>query len=187
MGADFFSPPPPPPPPLRAAEMARENAKSTKHARPGSRGELSVPGGSPFSTGRTLSRTPAGYAEAIEKTTGTSHDGLLDPLAGPRLTDYGARAFYAEPMIDYAALFKTVRDAVIRQQGLQPRLDKLMPQLRAALLSSRTHLRKVFRDLDTTGKGVISFKEFRHLLLRHQLDVGLNDAQVRGRLCMRVR
>jgi hypothetical protein len=165
---------------LMSAEMARENAKSTKHARPGSRGELTVPGGSPFSTGRTMARTAAGFADAIEKTTGTSHDGLLDPLAGPRLTDYGARAFYAQPMVDYGALFKSVNDAVIRQRGLQPRLDKLLPQLRAALLSSRTHLRKIFRDLDTAGKGVITFKEFRHLLLRHQLDVGLNDAQIRA-------
>jgi len=169
---------------LYAAEMAKECARSTVHARrvppPPPPPPILPGGGSPLSSsGRSLPRTPAGSVDALSKSTLATRAGLTDPFSGPHLNDFAAPAFAGESMVDYRGLFKAIQEKVTAQQGLQPRLDKLLPQLRAALLSSRDHLRRVFRDLDTEGKGVITFKEFRHLLLRHQLDVGLNDAQVK--------
>ena len=170
---------------LMEAERAAESARSRVHAR---RGPGAVPppplhapgGGSPLSTtGRTMPRTPAGAAAELARTVLHTNAGLADPFAGPHLTDFGAAAFGGEEMVDYRALFAALQACVVGQQSVQPRTDKLLPQLRAALLSTRKHLRDCFRDLNCSGEGVVTFKEFRHLLLRHQLDVGMNDAAVR--------
>jgi hypothetical protein len=37
----------------------------------------------------------------------------------------------------------------------------------------------MFRDLDVANNGAITMGEFRHLLARHNLDVGISDAQLR--------
>ena len=171
---------------LMAAERAAECARSRVHAR---RGPAALPpplpahtpaGGSPLSSsGRSMPRTPAGEAAALSRTVLHTVQGLSDPFAGPHLTDFGAAAFGAADMVDYPALFRALEEAVVAQQSLQPRMEKVLPQLRAALLSSREHLRRCFRDLNCAGTGVVTFREFRHLLLRHQLDVGMNDASVR--------
>ena len=171
---------------LMAAERAAESARSRVHAR---RGPAALPpplpahtpaGGSPLSSsGRSMPRTPAGEAAALSRTVLHTVHGLSDPFAGPHLTDFGAAAFGAADMVDYPALFRALEEAVVGQQSLQPRMEKVLPQLRAALLSSREHLRRCFRDLNCAGEGVVTFREFRHLLLRHQLDVGMNDASVR--------
>ena len=58
------------------------------------------------------------------------------------------------------------------------RLDQVFSQLQAGLVSSIAHMRKVFRDLDLHRRGVISLPEFRMVLRRHNLDVGLSDADV---------
>lgn len=150
-----------------ARERAIENARSTKHPqyRPSTPAAAPrhnpVPAGSPSST-----RAPNLNEE--------------NPLRGPELIDFLSARFSDEPMIDYAKLFTSIKAVAERQQVLQPRLDKLISQLRTALLSSRTHLRRVFRDLDVSGTGVITFAEMRNLLLRHHLDIGLNDAQIRS-------
>ena len=69
-------------------------------------------------------------------------------------------------MVDYAGLVGEIKTASLRQQALQPRLDKLTSQLRSALLSSRTHLRKVFRDLDGAKNGTITMSAASPLVLR---------------------
>jgi hypothetical protein len=154
-----------------ARERAIENARSTKHAmyRPTtpaadaarSARQALVPAGSPQS-----SRSPNLSDES--------------PLRGPELVDFLSARFADEPMVDYAKVFAAVRAVAERQQVLQPRLDKLISQLRTAMLSSRLHLRRIFRDLDVAGNGTVTFSEMRNLLLRHHLDIGMNDAQVRA-------
>jgi Ca2+-binding EF-hand superfamily protein len=104
---------------------------------------------------------------------------LADPLAGPFLRDFASHEYRDAQMVDYTALFAGLHAATARQMALQPRIDKLLSQLRAALLSSRSHLRKVFRDLDVAGEGAVTMPEFRHMLARHNLDVGISDAQLR--------
>lgn len=74
---------------------------------------------------------------------GTTIGTLDDPLAGPFLRDYLDPEYAGVPMVDYRALFAALHAASVRQQALQPRMDKVLSQLRAALLSSRGHLRKV--------------------------------------------
>lgn len=146
---------------LVAKEREKENARSTKH------GHRRPPGGSPDTS--ELEASAVKEASMLE-----------DPLTGPHLTDFGKTAYASTAMVDYTALFEAIRSSAAAQQILQPRLDKLVSQLRAALLSSRSHLRKVMRDLDVTGLGIITFAEFRKLLMRHHLDIGLSDAQIRA-------
>lgn len=47
-------------------------------------------------------------------------------------------------------------------------------QLRAALMTSRDHLRRCFRELGNDHEGAITPREFRSLLRRHHLDLGMN-------------
>jgi len=125
-----------------------------------------------------------GSGDGGRPTTATVRPGgsgsLGDPLSGPFLRDYAAAEFAAVRMVAYPALFDGLKAATTKQLALQPRIDKLLSQLRSAVLSSRAHLRKVFRDLDATGVGAITQSEFRHLLRRHNLDVGISDAQLRA-------
>lgn len=157
-------------------EQAIENARSTKHAsyRP------KTPGG----TGATFSSSGVSGGSPTRATMSASESSpvqsLDNPLHGPHLTDYFSHGYADVLLVDYNRMFRTIKAVAERQQVLQPRLDKLLSQLRMALLSSRQHLRRIFRDLDTTGKGIITFSEFRRMLLRHHLDIGLNDAQIRA-------
>jgi hypothetical protein len=148
---------------LAAKERDKENSRSTKKAyrRP--------TGGSPNVSELEMSHMVNREASM-----------LGDPLTGPHLTDFAKTPFASVQMVDYEAMFDAIRRSALVQQSLQPRLDKLVNQLRTALLSSRTHLRKMFRDLDVSGKGIITFAEFRRLLMRHHLDIGLADAQIRA-------
>lgn len=57
-------------------------------------------------------------------------------------------------------------------------IDDRMDELRKALLSSRSHLLECFRDLGSDLPGVITEAEFKLLLQRHHLDVGLSAAEV---------
>lgn len=177
----------------------------------GSSGRSGPAGGSPVEPagGRRYARTPAGAggvcavtdprdiplppsAAALRRASAAAAHGaggpgramgtMSDPLSGPFLTDFAGAAFADVPMVDYPALFDGLAAAAARQTALQPRMDKLMSQLRAALLSSRGHLRKVFRDLDVAGCGAITAAEFRHMLRRHNLDIGISDAQLRALL-----
>jgi len=81
-------------------------------------------------------------------------------------------------LVDFEGLFCALEK---RQEGLQAMAwsdDKLLGQLRYALLSSRTHLRAVFRDLGVEVAGAITAGEFRRMLRRHNLDLGMNDEQL---------
>jgi hypothetical protein len=159
---------------LVAAAQAEENSHAIKHARFRSTLPLQpVPGSSPkrFSPFGTQQLSSGAGAVGTEN----------DPMTGPWLSDFGnSKVFASTPMVDYPSLMRALKAVAERQGTLQPRLDKLLPQLRMALLSSRSHLRRVFRDLDTANTGAITFKEFRALLGRHHMDVGLNDAQIRA-------
>lgn len=170
----------------------------------GAGGRSGPAGGSPVEPagGKRYPRTPAGTggvcdvtdprdiplppsAAAMRRPTtapgaGRAMGTVSDPLSGPFLTDFAGAAFADVPMVDYPALFDGLAATAARQTALQPRMDKLMSQLRAALLSSRTHLRRVFRDLDVAGCGAITAAEFRHMLRRHNLDIGISDAQLRA-------
>jgi hypothetical protein len=55
---------------------------------------------------------------------------------------------------------------------------RIEQQLRSAVLSSRAHLRKCFRELGRSVPGVITPAEFRHLLRRHHLDLGMTMEDV---------
>jgi Ca2+-binding EF-hand superfamily protein len=101
-------------------------------------------------------------------------------LSGPVLRDFASPQFGGVPLVAYHALLDGVKEAAERQAALQPRLEKLMSQLRGAILSSREHARRVFRDVDVAGTGSITLPEFRRLLQRHNLDVGIADAQLRA-------
>ncbi len=59
-----------------------------------------------------------------------------------------------------------------------PKPSQVLAHLQAGLLSDIAHARAVFRDLDLGHTGVIAFPEFRALLRRHTLDVGMSDADV---------
>jgi len=114
--------------------------------------------------------TATGSSPAKRSVSGTTIGTLDDPLAGPffrcvgvregrrgaplptltpvhpaprACSDYAGPEFAGEPKIDYRSLFAALHAASVRQQALQPRMDKVLSQLRAALLSSRGHLRKV--------------------------------------------
>ena len=91
------------------------------------------------------SGSPTSSAAAPQKrsVSGTTIGTLDDPLAGPFLRDYASADYAGVTMVDYRALFASLHHASVRQQALQPRMDKILSQLRAALLSSRGHLRKV--------------------------------------------
>ena len=81
-------------------------------------------------------------------------------------------------LVDFEGLFVALEKC---QEGLQALAwsdDKLLGQLRYALLSSRTHLRAVFRDLGVEVAGAITAAEFRRMLRRHNLDLGMNDEQL---------
>jgi hypothetical protein len=163
---------------LNAEKQAQENARATKHAsyRPRTPagtigGSNSNPGGSPLAS----SRSSTGNNAALD----TLVASMDNPLHGPHFNDYFGSGFESVALVDYPRLFQIVKAVAVRQQVIQPRLDKIVSQLRMALLSSRTHLRRIFRELDTLGKGIITFSEFRRMLLRHHLDIGLNDAQIR--------
>lgn len=159
---------------IAAEKQAQENARATKHApyRPKTPANQTInqtPGGSPLGVSRGSNINGMGTVATMD-----------NPLHGPHFTDYlTTTGFENTLLIDFPKLFRTIKAVADRQQVLQPRLDKIISQLRMALMSSRTHLRRVFRDLDTTGRGIITFTEFRRMLLRHHLDIGLNDAQIR--------
>ncbi|KAA0176987.1 hypothetical protein FNF27_01317 [Cafeteria roenbergensis] len=55
---------------------------------------------------------------------------------------------------------------------------RIEQQLRSAILSSRSHLRRCFRELGRACPGAISHGEFRGLLRRHHLDLGMTAADV---------
>ncbi len=81
-------------------------------------------------------------------------------------------------LVDFEGLFAALEK---QQEGLQAQAwsdDKLLGQLRYALLSSRTHLRSVFRNLGVEVEGAITAAEFRRMLRRHNLDLGMNDEQL---------
>lgn len=164
---------------LMTARQELENSRATKHPIWRPAGVYSGGPDDAYGT-KVLHPTSQEDQNALSRTTRQSSRGFEDPISGPLLVDFGAPAFANDQMIDYPSLFKTLQDAIIKQQTLQPRLDKILPQLRSAILSSRAHLRKVFRDLDQHQLGLITFQEFRQLLSRHHLDIGLNDAQVRA-------
>eukprot|EP01138_Halocafeteria_seosinensis_P013182 gb/GECG01013463.1/.p1 GENE.gb/GECG01013463.1/~~gb/GECG01013463.1/.p1 ORF type:complete len:1200 (+),score=168.95 gb/GECG01013463.1/:1-3600(+) len=82
-------------------------------------------------------------------------------------------------MIDYRDLVDKLRKELRRDTHTQTRHMKLLKQLRSALLSSTEHLRRVFRDLGATVTDVITPKEFRWLLRRHHLDMGISDSELR--------
>ncbi len=56
--------------------------------------------------------------------------------------------------------------------------DVVFKRLQSVMLSSVSHLRKVFRDLDVGSVGAITLPEVRQLLHRHNLDAGFTDADI---------
>lgn len=81
-------------------------------------------------------------------------------------------------MVEYRDFIQKLRGEVMKNMSGQSRHLKIMNQLRAALLSSRDHLHRVFRDLGNCVPGIITPKEFRRLLRRHHLDMGISDNEL---------
>lgn len=82
-------------------------------------------------------------------------------------------------LVDYAGLFDALKARQATLQAQAARSDtKLLGQLRYALLSSRTHLREVFRNLGLAVPGCITPAEFRRMLRRHNLDLGMGEREL---------
>jgi hypothetical protein len=91
-----------------------------------------------------------------------------------------------DPLVRWAALCDTLVEAfraaatagLSATEGTPEEGARIEQQLRSALLSSRTHLRRCFRELGMKVPGAITPAEFRHLLRRHHLDLGMTQDDI---------
>lgn len=78
--------------------------------------------------------------------------------------------------------YDSLCDVLARSQEMDitrtAREERVIQQLRSSLLSSRTHARRLFRELGRRVPGCITRDEFRMLLRRHHLDVGFEEEDV---------
>jgi hypothetical protein len=94
--------------------------------------------------------------------------------------DRALAAFAEDGAVAPGALLDAVEAALDAHRRAAPRAERTLAQLRHALLSSKAHLRRVFRDLGAEVPGAITPTEFRHLLRRHHMDLGLTDEALRA-------
>jgi Ca2+-binding EF-hand superfamily protein len=80
--------------------------------------------------------------------------------------------------VDVKALLRALKAASDANVASCNRLDQVFSQLQAGVVSSIPHMRKVFRELDVDRQGVITCDEFKAVLHRHNIDVGLSHADV---------